>query len=142
MANALISIKPQYVEKIITGVKTAELRTRRLHLTPYSRLWIYSTSPASQIIGSVKVLEVVSDSVDSVWKLYGERIAISQQEFKEYLAQQANATVVLFDDLDLLDQPLSLAEARIELGEFSPPQFFKRVHESSELHGLLTAAAA
>lgn len=48
--NIILSIHPEYVEKILAGEKTVELR-RLLPRQNVEKIYIYSTSPVKKIVG-------------------------------------------------------------------------------------------
>jgi predicted transcriptional regulator len=50
MMDAIFSIKPNFAAAILTGLKTAELRTVPPR-KPIERAWIYTTAPKQQIVG-------------------------------------------------------------------------------------------
>lgn len=49
----IISIHPEYAEKILTGEKTYELRTRLPQDKP-ERMIIYATAPVSAVVGTAE----------------------------------------------------------------------------------------
>lgn len=137
--DALISVKPKYADKILSGEKTAELRTRRMKIAANSRIWIYSTAPEASIVGYVKVERVVRNLKQEIWKNYSTRIAIDHNDFKEYLASTESATVILIRDVEILVEPITLLSLRSTLKSFSPPQFFYYLEQKPLLHKLLNA---
>ncbi|MDR3223832.1 MAG: hypothetical protein LBT66_08920 [Methanobrevibacter sp.] len=54
--NVLISIKPNYVEKIVSKEKTYELR-RTIFKKEVKKAFIYSTYPEKKIIGYFRLLK-------------------------------------------------------------------------------------
>ena len=50
MDQAIISLKPRYVELILSGKKTVELRNRVVRMDPGTVIWIYATRPVGGIV--------------------------------------------------------------------------------------------
>ena len=58
MSKVLISIKPEYVNRILNGTKKCEYR-RMLAKKDVSSLIIYSTWPVMEIVGEVEVVGTI-----------------------------------------------------------------------------------
>ena len=67
MSRMLLSIKPEYVEKILAGSKKYEFRKFRCRVD-VDTIIIYSTSPIKQVVAEVEMLEVVEGDVAEVWQ--------------------------------------------------------------------------
>ena len=59
--NVLISIKPEFVEKIISHEKMYEFRKSIFKKNP-EKIFIYSTSPQREIVGYFKPSKIIHDS--------------------------------------------------------------------------------
>ena len=79
----LISIHPEYAEKILTGEKTYELR-RRLPLEKPDRMVIYATAPVSAVIGTAEVSDMIDLPLTELWKRVGKSAFVTLDEFHEY----------------------------------------------------------
>jgi predicted transcriptional regulator len=66
MKTILLSIKPEYANKILLGTKKYEYRTR-VPKSQISGIFIYSTSPVKKIIGYVKVIGITMLPLDDLW---------------------------------------------------------------------------
>ena len=62
----LMSIKPKYVEKILSGEKKYEYRKTLLKKDVESIL-VYSTSPVKKVVCEIKLLEVVKGTLEYVY---------------------------------------------------------------------------
>ena len=56
MAKVLMSIKPEFVDAILTGKKKYEYRKVKCK-QPIDRIVIYSTSPIMKIVAEVEVID-------------------------------------------------------------------------------------
>jgi predicted transcriptional regulator len=125
--NILISVEPRYVLQMLSGLKTAEVRRRRLRIRPGTRIWVYSKLPRGHVELVATVDEVVAASPRRLWELYETRIAISPTEFKAYLHGVDTGCAILLRDIRRLQPALKLDTLRQISTGFHPPQFFKRL---------------
>ncbi len=125
--NILISVKYDYVIKMLNGSKTAELRRRQLRIQRGTRVWVYSKLPRGHIELVAVVDDVVAASPSKIWELYRERIAITEFEFSSYLQGVKVACAILLRDIVPVQPALRLDSLRRVSSKFNPPQFFKRL---------------
>jgi len=78
--NVLISIKPKYVEKIISKEKTYEFR-RNIFKKEVEKVVIYSTSPEKKIIGYFKSNSIIKDCPKNLWDNFSEEAGINEEDF-------------------------------------------------------------
>lgn len=124
--GVILSIKPQYYERIRRGQKTVELRRRFPQLVVGTVALVYASAPLSAIVGVLVVSEVLRTSPNELWDLVHERAGISRDEFDRYYvgADEANGLVVA----DVRpSRPISLAELKSIWPSFCPPQSFRYV---------------
>lgn len=140
MSDILISIRPNFVEKILGGEKTVELRTRRANLQPGTRMWIYSTLPQGEICAMAHVEFVYTDAPEIIWEQYSEEIGITEDEFWDYIGDRDSASVIKMASVDPVESGVTLQYIQKKLGTFSPPQFFMRLRNNSPIHSLLYQA--
>jgi len=133
MNNALISIKPPYVEQILSGIKTVELRRQPMNLTAGARLWIYSTLPKGCIeaVATIASIEVGSPSL--LWRKHGRSMGITYAHFCAYLLGSKTALAITLNDIKRLRHPLTLAQLRTEHKVFHPPQSFIHLENKPSL---------
>lgn len=68
MPAMLLSIKPEYAQRIIDGTKGFEFRTRRCR-EDINKIIFYSTAPESKVVGEAEIEEIISDAPSTVWEL-------------------------------------------------------------------------
>jgi predicted transcriptional regulator len=91
--HALLSIKPKYAEAIFRGEKQFEFR-RVIFRRPVKVVVLYTTSPVSRVAGEFDVNEIISDSVEGLWKRTKHRAGIDRKFFFEYFAGQKTAHAI------------------------------------------------
>ena len=140
--NILISLEERHTSNILAGNKSVELRRKPLNISSGTRVWIYSKLPRGQVQALAVVDEVVADSPEKIWSLYGARSAISKSEFNVYFAGAEIGYAIIFQEVRSLAPILSLSSIREKITHFHPPQFFKRLtNNGPELAFFQTALA-
>ena len=137
MNQAIISLKPQYVELVLSGQKSVELRNRIVRLEPGSRVWIYATKPVGGIVAMADVESVVHAKPAAIWRRYGKEICINKDCFDSYIGNRDCATAMLLTSVRKLHKFLTLDGIRRAVGSFHPPQFYTRLSSDGLLIGAL-----
>jgi predicted transcriptional regulator/DNA-binding XRE family transcriptional regulator len=122
--DVVLSIRPQYSEKIIQGKKTIELRRRFPVSAPRGTLaYIYSTSPVRAIVGRAEIVDVVKMPISDIWKNFSDMAFIKKKDFDDYFSDVTEGFALKFANAKALPRPLDLMELRQRFG-FEPPQSF------------------
>jgi len=141
MDNALISLKPKYVKKILAGEKTIELRRRSTNILPGTRLWIYSTLPSGSIEAIAEVESTHTDTPKIIWEKYSSEIGLSKNEFDTYVLGSNMVTAIAIRSIRKIDPSLTLHNIKEKNNSFHPPQFFTYLRPSSPVLKTLLALA-
>jgi len=120
----LISLKPRHAESIFGGIKTVELRKRRLNVEPGCRVWIYATTPTAAILGYARLDRIEVAPPPQLWKKLGRKTGISREEFETYFQGCEVAYGLVLADVMEMEAPLPLARIRETIDNFHPPQFY------------------
>lgn len=81
--NVILSIKPEYVEKIFSGEKRYEYR-KILFKQNVDIVYIYATRPISQIVGELKIKDIIFDKPKNVWNATKKYAGITKSFFDNY----------------------------------------------------------
>jgi len=133
MSDVLISIKPKYVDKIISGQKAVEIRTRKVTLQNNARLWIYSTLPKASIQTLAYVKRVDIDDPKSIWKKYWASIGISKKSFYQYVNGSEKISAIVTGRIYKLPLEIRLDKIRSMVPGFHPPQFLKFMRKNDPI---------
>lgn len=119
MRALLLSIKPEYVKKILQGAKKFEYR-KRLAKEDVSVIYIYSTAPSMKVVASVQVLSRLSASPTALWEKTKKEAGISRAKYREYFRGCKTAYAYELGAVNIFEvaKPLS------EYGITSAPQSF------------------
>ena len=81
--NVILSIKPEFVEKIFSGEKKYEYR-KVLFKQKVDTVYIYASRPISKIVGEFKIEETICDTPENIWKLTKEQSGVTKKFFDKY----------------------------------------------------------
>ena len=133
MHDALISIKPTYVEKLLSGVKVVEIRNRSVNLQPGSRLWIYSTLPKGCVQAVAQISRVEVAAPVAIWHQYSRKLGVPKRKYNRYVNGATEISAILVKRIWKLPFDLSLQYLRGKVPGFHPPQFLKYMNETDPL---------
>ncbi len=119
MASILLSIKPEYVERIFSGSKRYEFR-KRLANKSVSKILMYSTAPIMKVVGEVQIVETISASPTALWQSTNKFAGISRDKYREYYKGCKVAYAYRLGQVTRYEPPKELSEFNISL----PPQSF------------------
>jgi len=76
----LLSIKPEFAEKIFSGSKKYEFRRRIFKAPDVKTVVVYASTPIGKVIGEFEIDSVICTDIESLWKL-NEAIPGSNKRF-------------------------------------------------------------
>ena len=126
----ILSIKPRYMEKILSGEKTVEIRSRKMNISPNTKIWLYSTTPDKSIVGYVSVIDYVYGNREEIWTNYRTATAINEDEYIHYTKNQEKVSAIIFGEVQELEEKISLTTLRSHFKGFQPPQFYKIINKT------------
>jgi predicted transcriptional regulator len=126
----LLSVRPRYAESILGGTKRAEIRRQRPGIGPATPVIIYATKPLGAVIGTAKIDRVCEGTPAELWDQYRQDVAVSQEEFDQYLSGTSTAYLLLLSGAMRLTTPLTLDDMR-ESASFQPPRSYRYVNHDT-----------
>jgi predicted transcriptional regulator len=129
--DIVISLRPQFVERILTGKKAAELRRRAPRIQPGCRVWIYTKAPEAMISICVTVDRILTASPKDLWGSHESELGVTREEFDGYFGESKTGCAIFFRQVEDVSPGVHLSEIRSKSKGFHPPQFFKRLQEGS-----------
>jgi len=122
--DVVLSIRPQYSDKILEGKKTVELRRRFPASAPRGTIaYIYSTSPVRAMVGLAEIGGVRRLPLQKLWDEYEKAAQISRDDFNRYFEGLDCGYALCLDEIRSFLRPIPLEELR-ERFSFEPPQSF------------------
>jgi predicted transcriptional regulator len=122
--DLVLSIKPEYSAKIVSGKKTVELRRRfSSNIEPGTIVLIYESSPTRALTGLASIAEVLHGPTSTIWKKFGDEACIRRSDFDSYFAGTKTGFAIKLRGARPLKRALELKELRDRF-RFEPPQSF------------------
>lgn len=103
--NVLLSMKPKYVEKVLSGEKKYEFR-KRIWKKEVDRVFIYSTSPVKRIVASFKPGEIVEGPPEELWNQFSITSGINKDDFFDYFRFKDKGFAIKIKELEIFDEPV------------------------------------
>jgi predicted transcriptional regulator len=119
--KVLLSIKPEYANKIFSGEKRFEFRKRAFRNIEVHTVVVYSTMPVGRIIGEFTIKHIHQDSPDSIWSKTEKYSGIKEDFFREYYFGRDLAVAIEVDKPILYKKAINPKE---EYKDFTAPQSF------------------
>lgn len=86
----LLPVYPEYANRILTGEKRFEYRSR-IPQKAISHIVIYATTPIKKIIGIAEVEEIISGAPSSLWEKTKYAAGIPRSGFRRYFSGRSQA---------------------------------------------------
>lgn len=125
----LLSIKPKYVDLILSGEKRVELRRLRPSIDSGQAL-IYASSPRMELVASFRIASVVRAPLRMLWQSFREVAGVTRREFDAYFVGQQTGVAICIAEVAEFHEPIPLTDIRAAWKGFHPPQVFRYVEQS------------
>ncbi len=137
MKFAVFSIRPKYVKAIIDGRKTYELRRKKPNLNTGDQVIIYQTTPDKNIAAIAEIDIVIENYIEALWEEVKDKCAVTHEAFVYYFEGCITGCALKLKNVKVLDHPPTLADLRLVVPDYTPPQFFHYLNEDHPLHSYL-----
>lgn len=119
MSKILMSIKPVYVEKILSGEKCYEYR-KTLPKKDISKIIIYSTSPVKKVVGEVSVKNILILEKEELWNKTKDNSGITKEFFDSYFKNKSISVAYELGEINIYSPYKDLKDFNIN---FVPQSF-------------------
>lgn len=118
--KVLLSIKPEFAEKIFNGTKQYEFRRSIFKNRNVDTVIVYASSPVQKVIGEFRIEYILNDDLVSLWKKTKKHSGISERYFFDYFEGKENGFAIKVKEVKKYKHPLCIRE------DFNavPPQSF------------------
>lgn len=120
--RVLLSIKPEYAEKILNGTKRFEYRKALPRHESVRTVVIYATMPVGKVVGEFEVGSFISDKPVNLWNRTKAASGISRKFFDDYFFGREIAMAIVVERPRRYAKAKSLREVS---GSSTPPQSFQ-----------------
>ncbi|CAM2913236.1 ASCH domain-containing protein [Paenibacillus sediminis] len=118
--NVLLSIKPEFVNKIFSGDKKYEYRKTIFKRKDINKVVVYATAPVSRVVGEFEIESVLFDDVNSLWEVTKAYSGIDEQFFFEYFTEKEKGYAIKIKSYKKYQRSMKLGEVYYSV----PPQSF------------------
>lgn len=122
----LLSIKPQYVDKIVSGEKKYEFRKTIFKRKQVDKIVVYSSGKVGKLIGEIKFTTILSDTPLNIWNITKEKAGLSKGDFFDYFRNKEIAHAIKIESFEPYCHAISIQE---KYPGVNPPQSFVYVEK-------------
>lgn len=114
LMNALLSIKPEFVDEIRSGHKKFEFRKNIFKRRNVNKVLIYETSPVSKVVGEFTITGIFKEKPSEIWNLTRQFSGISKDFFDKYFEDKDFAIAIAFEEFHEYEEPMLLSDFGIK----------------------------
>lgn len=86
--KVVLSIKPEFANKIFDGTKKYEFRKAIFKNDKIKTVIVYASSPVQQVIGEFEIEKIINHDIDTLWGMTQHYSGISEDYFYKYFADK------------------------------------------------------
>lgn len=111
--KVLLSIKPEYVEKILIGTKKFEYRKKLFKKSGVKSVVIYASSPIKRIVGEFEIEKIMSGDIDVIWGRTYKYGGITREYYQSYFGDSKIANAIQIGQVTIYCKPMLLSDYNI-----------------------------
>lgn len=119
--KVLLSIKPEYADKIFSGEKMFEFRKAVFRDQRVNTVVVYATMPVGKVIGEFSIAGVHEGTPDEIWAKTKCQSGITQAFYSSYFKDRKKAYAIEVSEATIFKEALTLKDF---WGERVAPQSF------------------
>ena len=127
LMRVLLSIKPEYADKILSGSKKYEFRKNIFRKKDIQEIVLYSSSPMKRIVGTCVIGSIIEDHPKKLWRLYREFAGICEEDFFSYFRGREKGYAIEIKEIRKFENPVDPWDLD---SNFTPPQSFQYISDS------------
>ena len=114
MTKMILPIYPEYIDLIIKGKKKYEFRkfTCRKEV---KTILLYATHPIKAIVGEAKILDIIKNTPENVWKITKKFAGMSKEDFDVYYRDKNVAIAYELGNIKIYKTPKSLKDFNLDI---------------------------
>ena len=82
--QVILSIKPEFANKIFNGTKKFEFRRTLFKKKEVSKIVVYASAPISKVIGEFEIENIVHENLTALWNKTSKHSGISLKYYSDY----------------------------------------------------------
>lgn len=92
--RVLLSIKPEFVDKIFAGTKKYEFRKSLFKKSGVRHIVIYASAPIKRVVGEFEIDDILSGDIGEVWSVTQKYAGITENFYKLYFQDRKVAHAI------------------------------------------------
>ena len=93
MKRVLLSIKPEFADKIFNGTKKYEFR-KSIFKEDIKIIVVYASYPVQEIVGEFEIENILTGKVNKIWNMTKKFSGITKQYYDEYFENKDEANAI------------------------------------------------
>lgn len=123
--KVLLSIKPEFAEKIFEGTKRYEFRRSVFKNKNVKTVVVYASSPVQRVIGEFEIDSILNYELKQLWNITKEFSGITENFFFDYFQNKEKGYAIKIKKTRKYNKSLSLKDDF----NVNPPQSFMYLEE-------------
>ena len=123
----LLSIKPQYVEKIMSGEKRFEFRKKEFKRRDINTIVVYSSGNVKKLVGEIKFNRILSDTPYLIWQKTHAQSGMTEESFMRYYMNKDKAYAIAIDSFHPYEEPMDI---ETKYPGVKAPQSYRYINET------------
>lgn len=124
--SVLLSIRPEFVEKIFAGLKRYEFRRVIFKSKNVSKVVVYASHPVQRVVGEFEVGGILALDRRQLWRQTRQFAGIAKAYFDDYFADKETAYAIRIKSARRYPNPIKLDSL---FPSARPPQSFMYLTE-------------
>ena len=109
MKKIFLSVKPQYVNKILSGEKKYEYRRVIFRNQTIKHLLIYASYPIQRVVAECEIKSIEEGSLEEVWERTNQFGGITKEQFTNYFKGRVKAYAICLENMTIFKEPKELS---------------------------------
>ena len=118
--KVVLSIKPEFAEKIFEGTKKYEFRKAIFKNPSVKKVLVYASAPVQKVIGEFEIEYILKHDLKTLWRITKNDSGITSDYFFQYFEQRENGFAIKIKNTKLYKTPKCLKQDY----NLIPPQSF------------------
>lgn len=118
--RVLLSIKPEFADKIFEGTKKYEFRRAIFKNPDVTKVVVYASSPVQKVIGEFEIDRILKDDLEALWSRTKKHSGISEDFFFDYFGDKEHGFAIKIKSFKKYRTPRCIREDY----KLFPPQSF------------------
>lgn len=120
MKNVLLSIKPNFADKIFQGTKRYEFRRTIFKEESVGKVFVYVSAPVQKVVGEFSIDKILCKGLGELWDITRDYSGIDEEFFYKYFSNKNKGYAIKIGEFKRYEDPLDIKK---DFGA-APPQSF------------------